>query len=253
MMSGEVANEMVVDVSQDWLQACSIQERFMRGPGPNQGHVDYGASCRQMRALGGDCYDFSCQTEGQLAVLVGDASGKGLAAALTIASVQASLQTAAAFTGNDLTSLLRVVNCQAYSSLLAGRYATLFYAVLDRAACTLRYVNAGHNPPLILRRDGSTEWLDPSGPPVGLLAEAIWQEGIVRLQPADRLVIYTDGVTEACSPSGEEWGVDGLLRAVEDHSTEDAAESVRSILDAMDDFSGGVQRDDATVAVLRVL
>ena len=93
--------DAVVDVSQDWFQACSVQERFMRGTARNQCRVDYGASCRQMRALGGDCYDFSCQTDGQLTMLVGDASGKGVAAALTIASVQASLRTAALFTGND--------------------------------------------------------------------------------------------------------------------------------------------------------
>lgn len=134
----------VVDVSQDWLQACSVQERFMREPARNHCRMDYGAHCRQMRALGGDCYDFSCQTDGRLAMLVGDASGKGVAAALMMASVQASLRTAALFTGNNLPALLRVVNAQACASSPADRYATLFYAVLDPTARTLQYVNAGH-------------------------------------------------------------------------------------------------------------
>ena len=246
-------DDRVVDVSQDWLQACSVQQRFMRGPARDQCRVDYGASCRQMRALGGDCYDFSCQTDGQLTMLVGDASGKGVAAALMIASVQASMRTAALLTGNDLTALVRVVNLQACASSLAGRYATLFYAVLDQSALTLRYVNAGHNPPVIFHPDGSIKWLEPSGAPVGLFPDATWQERVVPLGPGDRVIAYTDGVTEACSPSGEEWGSKGLLRAAQARRTKSADELVRSILDSMDDFSRGVQTDDATVAILRIL
>lgn len=246
-------DEMVVDVSQDWLQACSVQERFMRGPAPNHCRMDYAASCRQMRALGGDCYDFSCQPDGRLGMLVGDASGKGVAAALMMASVQASLRTASVFTGEDLAALLRVVNAQACASSLADRYATLFYGVLDRAARTLRYVNAGHNPPAVLHRDGSVDWLEPTGAPVGLFPDAILQEREVRLQPGDRVLAYTDGVVEAASPSGEEWGVEGLLNAVRGLETEPAGTLVQSILGAMDDFSRGIQTDDATVAVLRVL
>ena len=246
-------DDRVVDVSQDWLQACSVQERFMRGPARNQCRVDYSASCRQMRALGGDCYDFSCQTDGQLTMLVGDASGKGVAAALMIASVQASMRTAALLTGNDLTALVRVVNLQACASSLAGRYATLLYAVLDQSAFTLRYVNAGHNPAIIFHPDGSIERLEPSGAPVGLFPDATWQERFVPLGPGDRVIAYTDGVTESCSPSGEEWGMEGLIRAAQARRTWSADELVRSILDSMDDFSRGVQTDDATVAILRVL
>jgi phosphoserine phosphatase RsbU/P len=243
----------VVDVSQDWLQACSVQERLMRGPARNHCRMDYGASCRQMRALGGDCYDFSCQTDGQLAMLVGDASGKGVAAALMMASVQASLRTAAFFTGNNLPALLRVVNAQACASSPADRYATLFYAVLDPSARTLQYVNAGHNPPVVLHRDGSIDWLEPSGAPVGLFSDAAWQERVIGLQSGDVVLAYTDGVTEALNRSGEEWGIEGLLQAAKACGEESAEEVVRSILDALDDFSGGIQTDDATVAALRVL
>jgi sigma-B regulation protein RsbU (phosphoserine phosphatase) len=125
-------NEVMVDVSHDWLQACFVQERFMRGPALSNCQADYSASCRQMRALGGDCYDFACLADGQVAMLVGDASGKGVAAALMMASVQASLRTASYFTGDNLACLLRAVNVQACASSLADRYATLFYGVLDR-------------------------------------------------------------------------------------------------------------------------
>jgi phosphoserine phosphatase RsbU/P len=245
--------DMVVDVSHDWLQACLVQERFMRGPALSNCQADYSASCRQMRALGGDCYDFACLADGRLAMLVGDASGKGVAAALMMASVQASLRTASQFTGDNLAGLLRAVNLQACASSLAGRYATLFYGVLDQVTLTLRYVNAGHNPPVVLHRDGSLDWLEPSGAPVGLFPDAMWHEGLLHLEPGDLVLAYTDGVIEASSPSGQEWGIDGLLQAAEASRMEPADELVRSVLDSMDAFSGGVQTDDATVAFLRAI
>jgi phosphoserine phosphatase RsbU/P len=245
--------DMVVDVSHDWLQACLVQERFMRGPALSNCQADYSASCRQMRALGGDCYDFACLADGRLAMLVGDASGKGVAAALMMASVQASLRTASQFTGDNLAGLLRAVNLQACASSLAGRYATLFYGVLDQVTLTLRYVNAGHNPPVVLHRDGSLDWLEPSGAPVGLFPDAMWHEGLIHLEPGDLVLAYTDGVIEASSPSGQEWGIDGLLHAVEASRMEPADELVRLVLDSMDAFSAGVQVDDATVAFLRVI
>jgi phosphoserine phosphatase RsbU/P len=245
--------EVVVDVSQDWLQACSVQERFMGGPARNHCRVDYSASCRQMRALGGDCYDFFYQADGQLAMLVGDASGKGVAAALMMASVQASLRTAAVFTGDNLASLLRVVNGHTCSSSLADRYATLFYGVVDPAAHTLRYVNAGQNPPAVLHGDGCIDWLEPTGAPVGLFSNAKWQERTVPLNPGDLIIAYTDGVSEASGSSGEEWGVHGLLQAANACKMQTADNLVRSILGSMDDFSRGIQTDDATVAVVRIL
>src|SRR5450755_2560453 len=129
-------DKMVVDVSQDWVLACDVQRRFMRGLGRSSESVDCSGRCRQVRALGGDCYDFMPLTDDRLALVVGDASGKGLAAALMIASVQPSLRTAAWFMGNDLAVLLRIVNHQAYSWSLADRYATLFYGVFDKATRT---------------------------------------------------------------------------------------------------------------------
>jgi sigma-B regulation protein RsbU (phosphoserine phosphatase) len=244
--------DSVVDVNQDWFQACSVQKCFMRGAAQNYGRMDYAASCRQMRALGGDCYDFCCQADGRLTMLVGDASGKGVAAALMMASVQASLRTAALFTGSDLAALLGVVNVQACASSLADRYATLFYSVLDHRTRTLRYVNAGHNPPVLLHADGSIDWLEPSGGPVGLFPDVAWEERVVQLRPGDCVLAYTDGVTETSGSSGEEWGVDGLLRAANGREGRSADEVVRTILDAMDDFSQCVQKDDATLAVLWV-
>jgi phosphoserine phosphatase RsbU/P len=249
-------NDAVVDVSQDWVLACHVQERFMHGPGQDAGRVDYSGRCRQVRALGGDCYDFMPLTDDRLALVVGDASGKGLAAALMIASVQSSLRTAALFTGNDLAALLKIVNHQAYASSLADRYATLFYGVYDRTTRTLRYLNAGHNPPVVLRADGAVHWLEPSGAPVGMFPDSTYQESVLQLNPGDLVIAYTDGVIEATNPGREEWGVQGLLEATaawEPQCSEDAEDLVQSIFNSMDDFSRGCQTDDATLAVLRVV
>jgi sigma-B regulation protein RsbU (phosphoserine phosphatase) len=249
-------DEFVVDVSQDWLLACDVQQRFMQDPGRDTGSVDLSARCCQLRDLGGDCYDFMPLTDQRLALMVGDASGKGLAAALMIASVQSSLRTAALFTGDNLAALLKVVNCQAYTSSLTDRYATVFFGVFDRATRTLRYVNAGHNPPIVLRGDGSVHWLEPSGAPVGMFPDSNYHESFIQLKPGDVVIAYTDGVIEATNPEGEEWGVEGLLTAAaagELQSDRGAEDMVRSIFNSMNEFSMGCQTDDATVAVLRVV
>lgn len=249
-------DDVVVDVSQDWVLACHVQQRFMQAAGRNSGSVDYSARCRQVRALGGDCYDFMTLPDDRLALVVGDASGKGLAAALMMASVQASLRTAALFTSNDLAALLKIVNIQAYASSLADRYATVFYGVFDLATRTLRYVNAGHNPPVVLRNDGSVHWLEPSGAPVGMFPDSNYQESVVQLNPGDLVIAYTDGVIEATNPGREEWGVQGLLKATaarERQRSTGAQDLVELIFNSMDDFSRGCQTDDATSAVLRVV
>jgi sigma-B regulation protein RsbU (phosphoserine phosphatase) len=248
-------DEMVVDVSQDWMMACDVQRRFMQGLGQTGGFVDYGARCRQVRALGGDCYDFMPLADDHLAWMVGDASGKGLAAALMIANVQSSLRAAALFTGNDLAALLKVVNRLAYTSSLANRYASLFYGVFNGATRVLHYVNAGHNPPVVLRRDGALHWLEPGGPPVGMFPDHDYQMKAIRLEPSDLVIAYTDGVVEAANPAGEEWGVQGLLQAASSGAKREthAEALVELLFDSMDDFSKECQTDDATLAVVRVI
>lgn len=249
-------DERVVDVSQDWVLACDVQQRFMQGQGRACASMDYGAHCRQVRALGGDCYDFMPLTDNRLAFLVGDASGKGLAAALMIANIQSSLRTATLFGGNDLAALVQVVNHQAYTSSLADRYATVFYGVFDGAARTLRYVNAGHNPPLVLRPNGSVDRLEIGGAPVGMFPDSAYQESVVHLSCGDLVIAYSDGVIEAANRSGEEWGIEGLLKAASactPRCAEDVEGLVGFIFSSLDEFSVGCQTDDATVAVLRVL
>lgn len=247
-----MTGEMVVDVSQDWETACDVQQRFMQPPDLWVDALRFSARCRQVRALGGDCYDFLPLSHNRVALAVGDASGKSLAAALMISSVQSSLRTAAAFAGDDAAAVVRAVNAQVYASSLADRFATLFYGVFDGVTRTLRYVNAGHNPPIVIRQDGSMIRLETGGVPVGIFASWPYAEGVVELRPGDLIIAYTDGVTETVNPSGEEWGVEGLLKAADltdAHGPDDVA---RAIFMGLDAFSQGHQVDDATVMVARV-
>jgi phosphoserine phosphatase RsbU/P len=246
--------EMVVDVSQDWVLACDVQQGFMQTPRTVSDFFDYSARCRQVRALGGDCYNFIPLEDDRLALVVGDASGKGLAAALMIANVQSSLRTAALFTGDDLAALFTVVNHQAYASSAEHRYATLFYGVFDGSARNLRYVNAGHHPPVVIRRDGSMRSLETGGAPVGLFPDSEYREGSIEVEAGDLVIAFTDGLTEVANQDGEEWGVQGLLQAAASGAqcSQDAGDLVNSIFCSMDHFSKEHQTDDATLAVLRL-
>jgi sigma-B regulation protein RsbU (phosphoserine phosphatase) len=246
------SDAMVVDVSQDWETACDVQGRFMRQVGPSIDTLSYSACCRQMRALGGDFYDFIPLSHDRMALAVGDASGKGLAAALMISSVQSSLRTAASFIGDDGAELLTTVNRQVHAASLDDRYATLFYGVFDAVARRLHYVNAGHNPPMVIRRDGSIIPLGASGVPIGIFPDSSYEQETIQLNPGDLILAYTDGVIEALNTAGEEWGVESLRQAARESASRCADEIVHAVFTAMDDYSRGHQTDDATVVVMRV-
>ena len=243
---------MIVDVSEDWAVACDVQQRFMQHPKPTISALSCSARCRQVRALGGDYYDFLPISHDRLALAIGDASGKSLAGALMIAGVQSSLRTAASFAGDEPAAVLRAVNSQVYACSLADRYATLFYGVFDGNTRTLRYVNGGHNPPIVIRQDGSVMRLETGGAPVGMFPDWSYEEAEVQLRPGDLIVAYTDGVTEVLNGAGEEWGIEGLRAAVDECDSESADDIACWIFASMDAFSGGRQIDDATVVVARV-
>jgi sigma-B regulation protein RsbU (phosphoserine phosphatase) len=241
-----------MDVSQDWITACDVQQRFMQHPGATIDALTYSARCRQVRALGGDCYDVLPLSQNRFALAVADASGKSLAAALMISSVQSSLRTAASFVGSDAAAVLHAVNSHAHASSLADRYTTLFYGVFDGTTRTLRYVNAGHNPPIVIRPDHSMIRLQAGGVPVGIFPSCIYEEGTVQLRPGDLIIAYTDGVTEALDPAGEEWGAERLRKAADERAAQCPGDIVCAIFAAMDEFSRGRQTDDATLIVARV-
>jgi len=246
------SDAVVLDVSRDWVAACDVQERFMQRTEPIVDSLSYSARCRQVRALGGDFYDFMPLPHDCLALTVGDASGKGLAAALMISNVQSSVRTAASFAGNDGSAVVTAVNRQVHASSLEDRFATLCYGIYDGTKRRLQYVNAGHNPPMVIRRDGSIISLEAGGAPVGIFADSSYEQGTIDLHPGDLILAYTDGVIEATNPAESEWGVEGLRKAVASSSALCADEIVEVIFTSMDEFSLGHQTDDVTVVVVRV-
>jgi sigma-B regulation protein RsbU (phosphoserine phosphatase) len=169
-----------------------------------------------------------------------------------ISNVQSSLRTAASFAGNDAAAVVRAVNCHVHASSLADRYATLFYGVFDGTTRRLRYVNAGHNPPIVIRQNRSILRLETGGVPVGIFPSWSYEEGLVQLRSGDLIIAYTDGVTEAVDPAGEEWGDEGLRKAAEESDAQCPDDIACAIFTSMDEFSRGRQTDDATVIVARV-
>ncbi len=245
------SNPAIMEAYNDLAATCAIPQRSMQHQTPAIGNLSYSARCRQLAELGGDCYGFIPLPDNRLALFIADASGKGLPAALSIAAVQSSLRTALALAGADPDAVVHAVNRQAHAWLRAGSYATLFFGVFDEATGTLRYVNAGHNPALLLRPDGSVSWLAATGLPVGMFPDSTYDEGRVQLRRGDLLVAYTDGVTEVTDPDGEELGVERLRRAASDSAARDADGVVHAIFTTMDEFSRRRQSDDATVLVLQ--
>ena len=243
---------VVMEPAGEWVAAFEVQERFLQHSGPGIDSLDYSGQCRQMGEVGGDFYNFVTIPGNRLAVAIGDACGKGLPAALMISNVQSSLRTATLFAGTNLAMALQVVNRQVYGSSLTSRYATLFYGVVDAATRTLHYVNAGHNPPMVIGPDGSMIWLTTGGAPVGMFPDSTYEEGSVQLGSGDVVLAYTDGVIESLNPSHGEWGTEGLRMAATASDAGSAGEMVEAIMHSMDRFSDARQIDDVTVAVVRV-
>jgi sigma-B regulation protein RsbU (phosphoserine phosphatase) len=242
-----ITESVVVDVSQDLVTACGLQERFMEIPCAKAQRLACNARCRQIRALGGDCFHFVPLPGRRVGLAVADASGKGLPAALIVANVQSSLRTGALFAPEDPAAVVSAVNRQLQACSPVDRYATLFYGVFDENTLKLHYVNAGHNPAMVIRCGGAIASLEASAPPVGLFAETVYQAQEVQLYPGDLLVAYTDGFVEATNTASEEWGVEGLLAAVKRCRTRQPESVVEAAFAALDEFSGEKQTDDTTI------
>ena len=242
-----VAESVMVDVSQDWAAASDLQERFMEIPFARAQGLTYSARCRQMHALGGDCFTFQPLSRRRLALGVADASGKGLPAALLIANVQSSLRTAALFAPGHVAAVVTAVNRQLHACSPADQYATLFYGVFDAKRRTLHYVSAGHNPAMVVGADGAITWLEAGAPPVGFFADTVYRAQAVQLNATDLIVAYTDGIVEVTNTAGDEWGVRGLLAAVTRCPVRQPDRIVQAAFEALDEFSDGNQSDDATV------
>jgi DNA-binding GntR family transcriptional regulator len=208
------------------------------------------------RGIGGDYYDFLSRPNGRWGIALGDISGKGIGAALLMASLQASLRAQALNSNLDLAALIGDVNRLVHESSPTAFFASLFYAEYEPATRKLRYVNAGHNPPIILRaRKQHCELfhLRPQAVPIGMYSDIQFEATQFQLAKDDILVAYTDGITEAANTSGQLWGVEKLESLLRSCGRMAPGEIVERILGEVSEFANDEpQRDDVTLVVMKV-
>jgi len=237
--------------------AREVQERLFPQKLPAIAGLDYAGHCRPALGVGGDYYDFLALPHGRLGVAIGDVSGKGIAAALTMASLQASLRGEATRAPENLAAAVSNVNRLVYEASSDSRYATFFYGQYDPGTRQFDYVNAGHNPPMLFHcADGrwTVTRLDVGGVVVGLLESYPYQQGRVAMSAGDVLVAFTDGISEAMNKADEEWGEERMIKVIEACQGLAAAAILQRILSAADAFAAGAeQHDDMTLVILRAV
>lgn len=213
--------------------------------------LTYGGVCVQARQFGGDHYDFLDLGNGRLGMVISDVAGKGLAAALQMASLRAMMRSLClAKVSCGLEELLDTVNRLFHESSPLGCYATLFFAEYDDETRCLRYVNCGHCAPMLLRRDGRVERLESTCGVLGLFENLHASVADVRLEPEDTLLLYTDGASESCSAEGDEFGDERLIDLLCSQANLSVSALLQAILDAIRHFSAG-QRDDLALVCAR--
>ena len=238
---------------QELAVARRIQGSFLPTSFPAMGAVEMDAVNVPSRQVSGDFYDVVPAGDGRFLIAIADVAGKGIPAALLSSMLQSSLRTQA-LTIPSVADILRNVNAVVYRGTAVHQFATFFLARLDTTSLELTFCNAGHNFPMLLKRGGDVATLERGGTVVGILPDAAYEEGMVTLAPGDRVLLYTDGVSEAESPSGELFGearILALLRSLP--PALGCREGIARILAEVRGFMGQDEAgDDITLVMARV-
>ena len=242
-------------LSRELAQAAEIQRRLLPSVPPVIAGLELAGYNLQCRTVGGDYFDYLPFGDG-LALVVGDVAGKGMPAALLMASLQAHTQAITELggeVGGDPASVVSKLNRAITKYTPGNRFVTFFLAVFNPLDSTLTYCNAGHNPPLLIRSDGSVERLEEGGTVLGLFAGAAFQDKTIRFDPGDFLILYSDGVVEACSANGEEeFGEERLKKIVAASGSLDVTHVTERVIEALRAWSGdGSFADDVTLVLAR--
>ncbi len=261
---GELAHSLAGEAAQreranrEMEIAREVQERLFPQTMPPLTGGSIAGFCRPALGVGGDYYDVFPLEDGRLGIAIGDVSGKGIPAALLMASLRASLRGVAIDNPRDFAKLMDKVNRLVYEASADNRYATFFFGALNPETLLLECVNAGHNAPLVLRQQDGTVpkvlRLEADGPVVGLLPFARYTEQRLQLEPGDLLVAYTDGISEAMTHGDEEWGEERMVAAALGAGKYGSADQVlQAIFADADGFTDGApQHDDMTLLVLKL-
>src|SRR5262245_10047215 len=237
--------------AQEMEIAKQVQARLFPQTLPALRTLEYAGICIQARHVGGDYYDFLNLGQERLGLVIGDISGKGIAAALMMANLQANLRSQSAIAVDQPQRLLRSVNQLFYENTTDNAYATFFFAEYDDRTQRLRYANCGHLSALLLRSDGALERLDSTCTVLGLFKEWDCSMDAIQLRTGDTLALYTDGVTESFNDAGEEFGEERLIEAMRRRPESSSQDLLAAIVDDVQRFSPDQQRDDITLIVAR--
>lgn len=231
--------------------AKQVQARLFPQIHPEAETLDYAGLCLQARQVGGDYFDFLDLGQQRLGLVIGDVSGKGIAAALLMANLQANLRSQCALALTHPELFLRSVNRLFYENSTDSSYASLFFGAYDDSSQRLRYANCGHLSGLILRRNGDCTRLDSTGTLVGLFQNWDCQFAESELAPGDLLALYTDGITEASNNEGQEFGEESLVEGLRRHRDLPCQTLVKALADDVRTFSPHEQHDDITLIVAK--
>src|SRR5271165_3800859 len=236
---------------QEMQIARQVQSRLLPQEAPSLKTLECAGKCIQTRAVGGDYYDFLDLGSGRVGLVLADIAGKGMSAALLMANLQANLRGQYALALEDIPRLLRSVNRLFYKNTETSNYATMFFSIYDDETRCLRYVNCGHNPPILMRANGDVERFAATATVLGLFEEWDCTVAECELASGDVLVIYTDGISEAGPNEDEEFADERLIAATRKHQQQSAGEILENILTEVQQFSRGEQADDMTLIVAR--
>src|SRR5579864_4850147 len=231
--------------------AKQVQARLFPQTLPSLTTLEYAGVCIQARQVGGDYYDFLDLGRERLGLVIGDIAGKGIAAALLMANLQANLRSQCAIALDQPQNFLRSVNQLFFENTADSAYATLFFAEYDDKAGRLRYANCGHLCALLLRSDNTLERLDSTATVLGLFKDWDCSIGERHLSPGDTLALYTDGITEAFNPAEEDFGEHRLIAALRRHRELTSQSLLASIVDEVRQFSPHEQHDDITLIIAK--
>ncbi len=246
-----ILEELQRSTQRDMSQAADIQQRFLPRGAPSIPGLEVAGHNAPCRTVGGDYYDFISCPDGRIGVVLGDVAGKGMPAALMMTGLQATLHALAAEVC-DLPHLVSRLDRFVADRAPDNRFVSLFFGVLEAATGDLNYCNAGHNPPYLVRVDGSVERLPGGGTMLGILPDVAYEEQHCRLDPGDVVMLYSDGVTEMTNPQDEEFGEERLAEVLRTRRRESPQAIIDAVNNAVVEFAAGVPpADDLTLVVVR--
>lgn len=235
----------------EMLRASRVQRSLTPQAPVSLGSLEYAGACVQAGAVGGDYCDFIPMGPDRVGLVLADASGKGVPAALLMANLQATMRSQCAARSAGMASLLRSVNRLFCESTAPEHYATMFFGEYDETERVLRFVNCGHPPPVLLRADDRVERLPATATVLGLLDPWDCENTQVGLSPGDMLAVFSDGIVEAGRASGEEFGEERLIELLRKHRDRSCSDLIQAVNETISVFGGADPWDDRTLIIAR--